>query len=106
MKSLKEQIENRCPHYTAPFHNNRCAKGVKYRELVGGPRQGWLARLPCVFESPLKKQPVAKCEHIRKPTEREVDEELKEIDRMINCAENAEDLEGMTVFTCKMPGHV
>ncbi len=39
-------MRERCKHFTGPVHNKTCKAGVNYRELVGGPDLGWMARMP------------------------------------------------------------
>ena len=82
MKSLHDQIANGCIHHRSPIHNETCSAGVNYRELVGGPRFGWLARRPCIRNSKLRKEPVAKCDKCQWPTEEQIEERLKEIEQL------------------------
>lgn len=49
-KEYERRIQSKmgqCVHFRGVHHNETCAAGVKYRELVGGPDFGWLTRLPC-----------------------------------------------------------
>lgn len=82
MKSLHDQIADGCVHHRSPIHNKTCSAGVNYRELVGGPDFGWMARRPCVRNSKLAKEPVAKCDKCRFPNENEIQARLDEIEQI------------------------
>lgn len=51
-RDRKECREKRCVHFTGlpGFAGNpdKCKAGVDYRALVGGPDEGWGARIPCL----------------------------------------------------------
>lgn len=66
-----------CKHFTG-YQNGKCKLGINYRELVGGPDLGWAARLPCTGLSPIKKEPVSKCEKREEPTAAELASEALE----------------------------
>jgi hypothetical protein len=80
MRNLYEQIAQRCVHFQSPIHMEECKAKINYRELAGEPREGCLARLPCV-RTALSKD-VKKCKHLRLPDESEVMEEIDQINRM------------------------
>lgn len=82
MKSLHDQIADSCIHHRAPMHHKTCSAGVNYRDLVGGPNFGWMARRPCVRNLPLTKQPVAKCDHCQWPNEQQIRNRLYEINQI------------------------
>lgn len=44
-----------CKFFTG-YQNGTCKAGVNYRKLVGGPNLGWAARLPCLPNSPFRKE--------------------------------------------------
>lgn len=46
-----------CRYFRAPIHFETCHANINYKELAG-TGTGWLARLPCGGESPLRKDPV------------------------------------------------
>lgn len=60
-----------CRHYNG-YQKGTCKLGVEYRPLVGGPNIGWAARLPCIPESSLRKEPMAKCDKYEEPTPAEI----------------------------------
>jgi hypothetical protein len=72
-------MRDKCKHFSGPVHNKACKAGIDYRALVGGPDLGWMARLPCIPDSPLKKSPVAKCESYASLTPEEIATQEKEI---------------------------
>lgn len=48
---MKENRETRkCRHFNgvALDHAKKCAAGICYRTLVGGPTTGWFQRIPCL----------------------------------------------------------
>lgn len=63
--------ETECKWRTSPL-DPCCSAGVNYRELVGGEDFGWMARLPCLPDSPLTKEPVAKCEKYERKSPAEI----------------------------------
>lgn len=82
MKSLRDQISDRCIHFRAPFSNDSCEAGHKYRTIAGGGRAGYLARLPCIRNSPLGKN-VQSCPDLCFPTEQEIDKGVAEYEKII-----------------------
>lgn len=56
----KRMKATRCRHFTG-CQNDKCKAGKVYREVVGGPELGWAARLPCLPESEIRKEPMATC---------------------------------------------
>lgn len=54
-------MKTQCRHFNGTI-NETCRAHVNYRSIVGGPDFGWAARLPCIPDSPLRKEPMAKCE--------------------------------------------
>ena len=75
-KTLRQQIADWCVHYRSPIHNECCSCGVNYRKMDNGPAFGVLARIPCVRNSPLTRQPVAECKLLQWPTEQEIDADV------------------------------
>jgi hypothetical protein len=67
-----------CRHYSSPVHNECCKVGVNYRKLGDDSRAGYLARLPCVVDSPLTKEPVT-CDKVSLLTEDELTKKKQEI---------------------------
>lgn len=67
----KRRKETECKHFSGPIHNKACKAGVLYREMVGGEEFGWMARMPCMPDSPLRKEPMAICDkyEIKAPAE-------------------------------------
>lgn len=55
---MSNATSRRCRHFTGALHNEKCKAGVHYRSMVGGPDFGWMARLPCLPDSPLRKDMV------------------------------------------------
>jgi hypothetical protein len=55
-------MSERCRYFNGPVHNKECVANINYRNLVGGPDFGWMSRMPCAGDSPLRKDPVAKCD--------------------------------------------
>lgn len=83
MDNLRKYIESKkkvCFHYRSPVHCESCAKGVNYREHVGGERRGYLARLPCVTTSISYDQ--VKCDKFRAYTEKESKDEYEKFKQM------------------------
>lgn len=75
----KRRKDTTCKNYNGCYHNKSCTAGVFYREMVGGPDFGWMARMPCTPDSPLKKEPMAKCEKYETKTPAElIAEELEQ----------------------------
>jgi hypothetical protein len=69
--------DTKCRHFTG-YQNGTCKAQVNYREMVGGPDAGWAARLPCIPDSSLRKEPVAKCEKYATWTAEELAEQDRE----------------------------
>jgi hypothetical protein len=69
-----------CKHYTGDVYRRKaCAAGVEVRARVGGPDEGWLARMPCQPGSSLaSKAPAFVCEHYAEPTAAEIAAEKAE----------------------------
>jgi len=67
----------RCRHFTGA-QNKTCRAGLNYRELVSGDEIGWMARIPCLPESPLRKEPRAKCDKYADYTDAELEAEQRE----------------------------
>lgn len=63
----------RCVHFTG-IQNDCCKVGLNYRAVVGGDNAGWAARLPCVPDSPLRKD-AATCDKFCAPTPEELAKE-------------------------------
>ena len=69
-----------CKHYTGTFFNRRCKAGVDYMDLVGGPKRGWTARLPCVpLSSHITEDRRVPCEKFEGPTDAEVAEYERQV---------------------------
>jgi hypothetical protein len=81
-KTLFYQIKNTCVHYKSPVHHISCSSGVNYRLHAGQPREGYLARLPCVTNSPLNKN-VVPCSLLKLPTDEEAMKEVKMLEELI-----------------------
>ena len=82
MKTIFEQIKDRCVHYNG-FQKGHCRYGVNYRNLASGPDLGWAARLPCVVNSPLTKQPVPECQAFRLPNDHEARIESEKFEALV-----------------------
>jgi len=82
MKNLHDQIADKCVNFKSPAHNKECLAGQNYRIISGEPRKGYLARLPCVRNCALTRQPVGKCKFLRFPNEDEIQGELEEIQKI------------------------
>lgn len=63
--------ETRCRHFTG-YQTGTCKAGKVYRDVVGGEEFGWAARLPCLPESGLRKEPVASCDRYEPKTAEEI----------------------------------
>lgn len=75
MKHLKDQIRNRCVHFTGLYKNECCAAGVKYEDVKDTSNSRIRAKqLPCFADANLS------CEKQRFPNDREVYESAKKID--------------------------
>lgn len=59
-KTLEEQINNWCKHYTGAGRDETCRAGVNYNELADGDSPGMLNRLPCL-RTHFKEDVVAEC---------------------------------------------
>lgn len=79
MRSLEEQIANRCRHFNGTMHD-ACDAGINYQGLTGS-EPGWGLKLPC-FLTPLvvPKEPVERvtCEKMSFPTAAEAKAEAEE----------------------------
>ena len=82
METILEQIKSTCIHYNG-YQKGECKYGVNYRNLVKGAYFGWAARLPCVPDSSLRKQPVSECQAFRFPTEEEAQAEMEKYEDLI-----------------------
>jgi hypothetical protein len=78
MESREERLaknqrmrETRCRHFTG-YQAGTCKAGRVYRDVVGGPEFGWAARLPCLPESGLRKEPMASCSSYDQKTAEEI----------------------------------
>lgn len=60
-KTLEEQINGWCKHYTGAGRNETCRAGVNYAQLGDDSRPGMLNRLPCL-RTHFKEDVVAECE--------------------------------------------
>lgn len=67
----KQRRDTTCRHFTG-CQNGTCEAGVNYRDLVGGEDFGWMARTPCIPDSPLNKEPMAKCDFYQVLTPEEI----------------------------------
>jgi len=74
--------KNTCVHYRSPLHFDSCAKGINYRGISNGPREGYLARLPCVTTKLTKNQ--QSCCLYLEPTKDQIDAFNKKIKQIIN----------------------
>ena len=88
--TMKNKIEEdamkrktKCRYFNGPVHNKKCKAEIDYRQLVGGPDLGWMARLPCISNSPLRKQPLAKCNNFYPYSEDEILQQEKEMQERI-----------------------
>lgn len=75
----KRSKDSRCRFYTG-YRDETCKKGVNYRAHTGGPDLGWAARLPCIPDSPLNKEPMANCEHYQPYTPEEIEQQERDIE--------------------------
>lgn len=73
MKSLKEQIENKCIHFTGMI-NKECKKGVKYEDVKVKTERPF--KIPCLLDSDLGTGSCAFCEF---PSPEQVKKEVDEI---------------------------
>ena len=83
MRNINKYIEDKkkmCFHYRSPIHCESCSKNINYRELVGGERKGYLARLPCVTTNLSYKQ--VECKSFRPYTSKEAVEEYKKFEEL------------------------
>lgn len=80
MKSLEEQLNNKCKHYTGAGRSDTCRAGVNYNELADGSRPGLLNRLPCLREH-FKEDEIAVCELREWHTPEEIAEQIAHIKR-------------------------
>jgi|GEM_PF-6331189 len=78
-----------CRHFNGPLHNASCKAEINYRELVGGPDFGWMARLPCAGNSPIKKQPLANCEKLSPFSREEILQQEKDFKEYLVLIEKA-----------------
>ena len=68
VKQLAASDRSKCVHFNGTMYA-RCAAGVNYRTLAGGPTLGWATRLPCwEHDSP---PGTVSCDKLRYPTEEE-----------------------------------
>lgn len=74
-------VSERCRHFNGPVHNKECKANINYRNLVGGPDWGWMARMPCAGASPLRKEPVAECKSRDPYSKEEILEQEKELQK-------------------------
>jgi hypothetical protein len=71
-----------CIHYTGainPHSKGVCQKGINYRELVGGPIQGWVSRIPCVSMEARGGEKVS-CSQFQAPTPEQIAEDKRKTD--------------------------
>lgn len=59
-KTLEEQINGWCKHYSGTSRNETCRAGVNYGQLADDSRPGMLNRLPCL-RTHFKEDVVAEC---------------------------------------------
>lgn len=67
-----------CRHYTGALRPP-CKAGIDYRAMVGGEDIGWMARMPCQPDSPLRKEPMASCDKYDEKPAEEIAAEEREI---------------------------
>ena len=67
---------DRCKHYSGEvYRRGKCHAGVLVRERVGGPDEGWMARMPCFLEPIIKgatKETAFNCNDFALPTQEEM----------------------------------
>lgn len=71
MKTLKEQIQNRCIHFTGIFTNATCKAGVNYADVRTDDRP---IKLPCLKQG-------GECLKSQFPTEEQAKAEAEEIEK-------------------------
>jgi len=76
MKSLKEQIEDKCKHFAGTM-NKKCDAGIEYDSVRNKNTRPF--KMPCVKNSIMHG---SSCDHLCYPTEEEVQKQLKEIESM------------------------
>lgn len=74
MNSLKEQIENRCIHFTG-IQNKRCKKNILYADVLDKSTKPY--KFPCLLRTHLQG---GCCKQLKLPTEQQVIDELKMIE--------------------------
>jgi len=70
-KTLEEQINGWCKHYTGTGRSETCRAGVNYAQLGDDSRPGMLNRLPCL-RTHFKEDVVAECALREWPTPEEI----------------------------------
>lgn len=58
-----------------------CALGIDIRTLVGGPKLGWMARMPCV--STRLSKDVVPCDRVELMTNEEILREIRQGDEVV-----------------------
>ena len=86
---MTNKLETKCRYFNGTAHNKECKAGINYRNLVGGPDFGWAARLCCVPDGPLRKEPIVKCDKYNAFTDEEILQQEKEISEKISFIEKS-----------------
>lgn len=75
-KTIEEQINGWCKHYSGTSRNETCRAGVNYEQLGDGSRPGMLNRLPCM-RTHFHEDTVAECNLREWHTTEEIAERVK-----------------------------
>lgn len=67
-----------CRHFNGTM-NTKCKAGIHYQDDLVGDGFGWAARLPCIPDSPLRKEPITPCAKYSAKTKEEIDAEENEM---------------------------
>lgn len=94
--SLRDQIKDKCVHFTGIPHcdrdANKCEAGVNYHALMRVDelgRNGCALRIPCTGSTGITRgEAIEPCEKYQVPTEEEIQAKLDEHQRLIDCLMN------------------
>jgi len=82
MKTLREQIENKCNHFTGLMQKT-CNKGHCYDDMDAENRLPMRRGLPCLRESS-QAEPCSHCPDMEYPTEEQIAAELASMDERVD----------------------
>lgn len=91
MRSLRDQIANRCVHFNG-VQNDRCRAGCSYQEIRATAPVS--SRLPCFREDlfrPGRERPAPPCEQQRFPTDEEIAAKIAESEAALTRYQDAID---------------